>query len=700
MRARDGRAAVSTAQTDEGRIFSRDVIQPGATSGGSTQGAASSGLSIREEAPLTWRRHPVPVSTVGPMGEAVARRMHRPSRNAAQQDSYNNMQSRMRAAAHSSRGNNYHRVPPPTAQNAAVPSYRPPGNTGLYDELLADAARHNPVAHAHNVPQDLAARPGGAVRGVAQYMHDGMGAVPYFANNALQGIWNMLGLGNYGNAFRTGGAQGYHANPYPGTAVSAADEKRRRAKKYSVRQSHPHYTRKMQGFSRDVIPLPDPDETEEEKVSSLPDVATAPLPRDMRRTSRKGKQAASRNTDLDDDDYNITDIPVPPAIHNADGIIDEDDFEMEQLVTLDDRSKAAEAAAARQMPVIDTQNADIPILDLDTEGSGTASTSSSTANTLKSTSTTATSLPENNEPETRLHQTQKASSSPDVELVVPLKAKTKIFAAVCASCVQPLYLHQSASFRPFLLLCGHVVCHKCLHEATRRADKLANEPAILLDEEPASGQSSWAGTPFNESFEEVSAATVGQKASRGTKRKRGVTSINVPRKITSSRRGRGATASRGRGRGRKLAEAQAADDPSSEYEPSDAPSQSNAMDAKVSASASRVPTRPGRRRRQPPAAADASDEEPLPERLRDGEDDTYKPSVTRASGDEDEPDGLEEQPPTKGKGRAFARTKAAKATGIETNPAWVTCPIVGCKGEQTDLLAKAGSRRGAWEMFV
>lgn len=49
------------------------------------------------------------------------------------------------------------------------------------------------------------------------------------------------------------------------------------------------------------------------------------------------------------------------------------------------------------------------------------------------------------------------------------------------------------------------------------------------------------------------------------------------------------------------------------------------------------------------------------------------------------------------KGKGKSRSMATE-TGVEEN--WTTCPVEGCGGEGTDLLAKEGDYRGAFELFV
>lgn len=82
----------------------------------------------------------------------------------------------------------------------------------------------------------------------------------------------------------------------------------------------------------------------------------------------------------------------------------------------------------------------------------------------------------------------------------------------------------------------------------------------------------------------------------------------------------------------------------------------------------------------------------------DSEDDLLVPSAfgptrSRTTSTKPSPSPYPLPSTQKGKGKSLAAE-----TGVEEN--WTMCPVLGCDGNGTDLLAKEGKLTGAFELFV
>ncbi|KAL7009789.1 hypothetical protein EMMF5_000697 [Cystobasidiomycetes sp. EMM_F5] len=704
-------ADVLGRRSDGANIFSRDAGGSDTSGNGHPAGASSShsnralqatsssandGLTIHDEAPLVWSnnqaRHGGALPTPqGPMGEAAAMRRSL---------SY---QNRLRTAAHAPGYSGYNAQP-----NAQPRPRRPEGNTGLYDELLRDALSRD----GQYPDEDMAARPGGAVRAVGPYLdlaHVETNGGPANNNNntwwarshyTMADLFTAMSNRFWGGPANYNAAQAWpgpdrtagRANYYPGSVVSAADEKRRRSKKYSVKQSHPNYVKKIFGFSRDVIPPPEVEEEQEadaeehqqpsnvDKPSENKDAPPKQTTRTERWNVERQVKGGSPSTN-GNDKHSI-------GREEPDEVFEEDDFDDNYIIAkpLSPQSKAnrraqmADAAALRQQGMTSTLR-DTAIASSEELVLDEAIPHLDIAQTLPENSagpTFSNDTMQNVEHSTSLSLFQGSDPS------LPVAPRTRHFAApVCASCLEPLYLHQSAARRPYLLLCAHIVCHTCLDSARARANVLVNAPIDIevpdMVGETEKGDDGWQGTPFKEKFEEVVAPLPDAPKTKG-KRKRGISGVAAP----------------DRRRGKKS-------------KTSDAPKSSS----------TRTSSRLHVAATYSDAFAGSSDDD---ESKRTGDGEAYRPTPTpeeeqtsQTIAAPTEPVSIkksrgakksamvsapEEQATTakknKGKGRATATTPSEPVV----DPKWVTCPIVGCKGEQTDLLAKAGSRTGPWEMFV
>ncbi|KAK9893942.1 hypothetical protein P389DRAFT_213026 [Cystobasidium minutum MCA 4210] len=279
---------------------------------------------------------------------------------------------------------------------------------------------------------------------------------------ALQGIMQLLGFGHH---LMNNNAQPVNIHHH----FNHANPPRRKVKAYSVRQSHPNFNKKKDGkdgFERDIVPPPEIEEEEGEQKEEerQPEEAKSQTKAEVKDTSTtpfqpNGPAPISQSEE----------IPRPSRINKGKG-----------------RALEIDTAATNFNNAGDD---DIPTLDL-ANGSPNASTSTSASSTLfsgkLSNSTRATSAEQesSHQPPNKDDTATKADGDAAISLPAT-KPKTRIIRApVCTSCSTILYLNQSSKGRPYVLLCGHIICRACLDAATARLKRWTmDEPEVIQDDD-------------------------------------------------------------------------------------------------------------------------------------------------------------------------------------------------------------------------
>lgn len=530
---------------------------------------------------------------------------------------------------------------------------------------------------------------------------------------AFQNIMEMLGFGGAGDPL----ANAAFLNAQPAN-YNHGNPPKRKVKAYSVRHSHPNFNKKKDGkdgFERDIVPPP---EVEEETEQVEEDTAAAPLPAlseskeraaiDSITTSVMSMNSASVAEDVED--------PNKPYKRNKG---------KGRALELDPLS-----VDPASMTAASESNTDIPVLDLAHDSpNGSGSTSSSALFSGKiSNSTRATSADQADE----LDKDRTILDAPGVSqntVPPPPKPTTRtIRAPVCTSCSTPLFLNQSSTGRPYVLVCGHVICRGCLDIATARFKRWTAEEAEVGKDRNKNGdlesKTAWKGSRLKETFEEVdrsrSSTSTGSVDVKG--KKRAGIRIGAPgssRTATSSSTAVSTRATRAAGR-RNIPVPDYAnlDDEQEEGEIDGSYLPRTARDESMSLSPQEGDVNSKSGMVEADLASDASDEnEPLPElsattgrskgkgkgKATNTKDDFGKPDDPVSLGKRKRTKADDDDPANGGKSTSTATKAKAKKQKIEKpsliDPEWLTCPVRDCKGG-TDLGRPIGSREGAWELFV
>lgn len=567
----------------------------------------------------------------------------------------------------------------------------------------------------------------------------GAGAGAIRGMGAFQNILEMIGFGVGAGNPAWLNAQPAHFNP--------GNPPKRKVKAYSVKQSHPNFNKKKDGkdgYERDIVPPPEIEEeepaveeqkdqqseaTKEEKAEEvIPDLSTAPSADILVPAAGEQDDASTRRSSRNKGKGRALEVEIP---------------------SLNSTSVAAATDS----------NSDIPVLDLAHDSpNGSGSTASSTLFSGKlSNSTRATSTEQMDEP---------ADSKVDQAILLipapPAAPTTRtIRAPVCTSCSTALYLNQSSTGRPYVLVCGHVICKGCLELATARYKRFnAEEQAETIDDAGddsslppiPSTSTAWKGSRLKETFEEVdrsrsstSAATAKHKKLK--KRAPGMR-VGAPGSSRASTSAPTARASRAAGRRNvplpdyadladNVEEGQGADDgsylPRTAREDSVSSSASSAVSVLFGEASADRKSRMGQlsnvagegAQSQAGVQNTASQENGQAGRLGEGEGEEAAGSAgadTKGKGKaraNDEPLNGEDDASTEtadnnttGKrkrtkadvgGKSSNANSKTKKQKVEKPPKidllWIVCPVVACKGG-TDLGKPVGSREGAWELFV
>lgn len=522
---------------------------------------------------------------------------------------------------------------------------------------------------------------------------------------------------------------------------------KRTVKPYSVRRSHPYYTKKMKGFSRDVIPPLDLTPEQEEAKRKFREEAEKEKAekRRLAREAREAREAERR------------------ALIKGKGRAKQDDSDSDfelvlpgSFVSISQRTSRDKGSDGKQREISIDDDQDLPTLQLDGEQrqrdlQETASSSSSSSSSLLSApstnaSTSATSSSTSRQvtegqpvtAEKALNglvgmmddktpaEGREASDSPlpTPPITIAPKRTRTILAPLCSSCLTPLFLNQSSQGRPYLLKCSHIVCLPCVQAAKERNQEAKKDK---------SKREAFEVEGLDDIYEEMVTNWTEGQLNGARLRSRSI----MPVPNASGR----ATKGKGKGKARAQQEEQSAgtsqqgtkrtnDDAARSEDATQLPSTSGHRTRKRARLESEslqddtlavpsVTTRQSKRKAAPsPRILQySSDSE---NGGQDAQDDNYDPDKPEmdietmtllATG----------KSPRKGKGKATARTSAAGRKGrgrdkeytptpptfaekaekeVPTNKQWLTCPIVGCKDTQTDLLAPLGSVDGVWEMFV
>ncbi|CAD6576445.1 MAG: hypothetical protein CYPHOPRED_005998 [Cyphobasidiales sp. Tagirdzhanova-0007] len=660
-------------------IFSR-----GAGVGSSSEVADRSGLYVHQEDPLLWNASSgtrgLPSATngryvnatagraMGPAGEAAARRTDPPP-----QRYQHHPESAQEGLRYPYTGN--------------VPAPRPRHGTP-YRGIMDDPRNYAYIPDQHATADE----------NMFQRL---MNAVPVGAS-AMLALHGAIGLGGMGRERWPAGRGRYSTGfdtPNFGSAVPASLEAKRRNKKYSTRQSHPNHTRKMAGFSREIIPPPEFEPKAGQVEADVKGKGRALIQdeEELRATSKKANIPVSLSLSPNEKQMRIRgneqkkdeDQPLPCLPESR---VKPREGSLRHLRSPDMHS-ASSSSSSSPMSALDSQ-----------ASTSSINPSSTTSNT---TSVELHGLTGRNIKDGTLTFDMSSSSSSSSTLLSPrmktvdlpeakLQETRTVLAPVCASCLSPLYLTQSTLHRPYLLLCAHVVCCACLTSAKERCDEWSR----------VKKRGGWTGTP-TEKFEEVIPVRGGSKGKRKRMEDSNIHAAPADAICSTSTT--------------KLNRCPAMPDLPASQGTSTAPPP--------------FPPRPITRLRasaRPRRAALAASAMDLAESSGDDdipvpglEDPSYRPGADLSTylDEDDEMNDGPRQPASSvlsisavqdgkfnnGRTRSRMSAKASRLGGkpgkegepeVEVDPNWLSCPIVACRGHQTDLLAPLGSKTGAWEMFV
>lgn len=331
----------------------------------------------------------------------------------------------------------------------------------------------------------------------------------------VQNIMQLLGFGGHAdNAFNPWAGGGGNALPINNMGFNPGNPPKRKVKAYSVRQSHPNFNKKKDGkdgFERDIVPPPEVDEEE----------AAA-----QRKAWEEAKQAMEAEK-YKEQNEKMVELPQN-GMETSDST--QDSSEASSTATssknkgkgraLEIDTNAALPTSAAITNISQDDNDDIPVLDLahgspNTSGSATSSTlfSGKLSNSTRGTSAEAEQTDDSSELKdssaTTTTATNITAAAAAPSEAPPTKPPTRrVRVPVCTSCSTALYLNQSTKGRPYILVCGHIICRGCLDTATERYKRWTAEEVIEDDadiEVPSSAKdkNGWKGAKLKENFVEV-----------------------------------------------------------------------------------------------------------------------------------------------------------------------------------------------------